>query len=43
MIDECKPFCDSNYEQLKLIGEVNLPKVQLSDILSIVDKYKEYL
>ena len=34
---------ESYYEQLKLIGEVNLPKVQLSDILSIVDKYKEYL
>lgn len=43
MIDECKPFAESHYKQLDLIGEVNLPKVQLDDILEIVDKYREYL
>lgn len=43
MIDECKPFAESHYKQLDLIGEVNLPKVQLEDILEIVDKYRKYL
>ena len=43
MIDECKPFAESHYKQLDLIGEVNLPKVQLDEILEIVDKYKEHL
>ena len=43
MIDECKPFAESHYKQLELIGEVNLPKVSLEEILEIVDKYREYL
>lgn len=43
MIDECKPFAESHYKQLELIGEVNLPKVPLKEILDIVDKYNEYL
>lgn len=43
MIDECKPFAESHYKQLDLIGEVNLPKVKLDEILEIVDKYREYL
>ncbi len=43
MIDECKPFAESHYKQLELIGEINLPKVPLEEILSVVDKYKEYL
>ena len=43
MIDECKPFAESHYKQLDLIGDVNLPKVQLDEILEIVDKYKDYL
>lgn len=43
MIDECKPFCESHYKQLDLIGKVNLPKVSLSEIFDIVNKYKEYL
>lgn len=43
MIDECKPFCDSHYKQLDLIDNVNLPKVSLSEIFDVVDKYKEYL
>lgn len=43
MIDECKPFCESHYKQLELIGDVNLPKVSLKELLDIVDKYKEYL
>lgn len=43
MIDECKPFAESHYKQLDLIGEVNLPKVKLDEILEIVNKYREYL
>lgn len=43
MIDECKPFCESQYKQLELIGDVNLPKVSLKELLNIVDKYKEHL
>lgn len=43
MIDECKPFCESHYKQLDLIGNVNLPKVPLKELFDIVDKYKEYL
>jgi serine/threonine-protein kinase HipA len=43
MIDECKPFCESHYNQLELIGDVNLPKVSLKELLDVVDKYKEYL
>lgn len=43
MIDECKPFCESHYKQLELIGDVNLPKVPLKELLNIVDKYKEHL
>lgn len=43
MIDECKPFSNSHYKQLDLIGEVKLPKVSLKDILDIIDKYHDYL
>ncbi|MBU3204385.1 HipA domain-containing protein [Clostridium algidicarnis] len=43
MIDECKPFCESHYEQLELISDVNLPTVKIEDILDIIDKYKEHL
>ena len=43
MIDECKPFCESHYKQLDLIGDVRLPKVPLKELFDIVDKYKEYL
>lgn len=43
MIDECKPFANSHYKQLDLIGDVNLNKVSLKDILSVVDKYEKYL
>lgn len=43
MIDECKPFCESHYKQLDLIGDVKLPKVPLKELFDIVDKYKEYL
>ncbi|MBE6067044.1 MAG: hypothetical protein E7211_04980 [Clostridium lundense] len=43
MIDECKPFCESHYKQLELIGDVKLPKVSLKELFDIVDKYKEYL
>lgn len=43
MIDECKPFCESHYKQLELIGDVNLPKVPLKELLNIVDRYKEHL
>ena len=42
-IDECKPFCESYYEQLKLIGEVKLAKVSLDELFNVVDKYKEHL
>lgn len=42
-IDECKPFCKSNYRQLELIGDVKLPKVPLEELFNIVDNYKEYL
>ncbi|MGH4120458.1 HipA domain-containing protein [Clostridium sp.] len=43
MIDECKPFCESHYKQLELIGDVNLPKVSLKELFNIVDNYKENL
>lgn len=43
MIDECKPFCESHYKQLELIGDVNLPKIPLEELFEIIDKYKEYL
>ncbi|SFD28253.1 hypothetical protein [Clostridium uliginosum] len=43
MIDECKPFCESHYKQLELIGDVKLPKVSLKELFDIVDKYKEHL
>lgn len=43
VIDECKPFCDSHYKQLELIGDVELCKVPLKELFDIVDKYKEYL
>lgn len=43
MIYECKPFCEAHYEQLKLIGEVNLPKVSLEELFQVVDKYNNYL
>lgn len=43
MIDECKPFSQSHYKQLELIGKVNLPKVNINELFEIVDKYKEYL
>ncbi len=43
MIDECKPFCESHYKQLDLIGDVKLPKVPLKELFDIVDKYKEHL
>lgn len=43
MIDECKPFCESHYEQLKLIGEVKLVKVPLEELFGVVDKYNKYL
>lgn len=42
-IDECKPFKESHYRQLELTGKANLPKVLLDDILSIVDKYSNYI
>lgn len=42
-IDECKPFAESHYKQLELIGNVRLESVSLEDLFSIVDKYKEYL
>lgn len=43
MIDECKPFCESHYKQLELIGDVNLPEVSLKELFDIVDNYKKYL
>jgi hypothetical protein len=43
MIDECKPFCESHYKQLDLIGDVNLPKVCIKELFDIVDSYKEHL
>lgn len=43
MIDECKPFCESHYNQLELIGDVNLPKVSLEELFDIIDKYKKHL
>ncbi|WP_461206324.1 HipA domain-containing protein [Clostridium sp. DL1XJH146] len=43
MIDECKPFCESHYKQLELIGNVKLPRVPLIELFDIVDKYGEYL
>lgn len=43
MIDECKPFCDSHYKQLDLIGDVKLLKVSLKELFYIVDRYKEHL
>ena len=43
MIDECKPFSESHYKQLELIGDVKLPKVSLQELFDIVDKYKEHL
>lgn len=43
MIDECKPFCESHYDQLNLIGEVKLPNVNLEELFHIIDKYKKYL
>ncbi|GEM_PF-3055380 len=42
-IDECKPFADSHYKQLELIGKVNLQSVSLKELLKIVDKYAEYI
>lgn len=43
MIDECKPFAESHYKQLELIGEVNIKKVPIEEILEVIDKYKKYL
>lgn len=43
MIDECKPFCASHYKQLDLIGDVNLPRIPLVELLDIADEYTEYL
>lgn len=45
LIDEAKPFCDSHYEQLKLIDKKYLAvnKVNEEDLFSIVCKYKPYL
>lgn len=43
MIDECKPFCESHYDQLELIGDVNLPRVPLNELFEIIDKYSDYL
>lgn len=43
MIDECKPFCESHYRQLELIGDIKLPKVSLHELFEVVDKYKEYI
>ncbi|MCW6078103.1 HipA domain-containing protein [Clostridium sporogenes] len=42
-MDGCKPFGDSHYKQLELIGDIKLPKVPLKELFDIVDKYKEYL
>lgn len=43
MIDECKPFCESHYKQLELIGDIKLPKVSLKELFDVVDKYKEHI
>lgn len=43
MIDECKPFCESHYEQLALIGDVNLPRIPLNELLEVIDGYTDYL
>ncbi|MEG0672186.1 HipA domain-containing protein [Clostridium sp.] len=43
MIDECKPFAESHYKQLELIGEVNITRVPIEEILEVVRGYKEYL
>ena len=43
MIDECKPFRESHYKQLELIAEVRLERVNLEDILSIVDLFMQNL
>lgn len=43
MIDECKPFCESHYEQLELIGDVNLPRIPLNELLEVIDGYTDYL
>lgn len=43
MIDECKPFADSHYKQLELIGDVKLPNVPLNELFEVVDKYRDYL
>ena len=33
MIDECKPFCESHYKQLELIGDVKLQRVSIRRII----------
>ena len=43
MIDECKPFAESHYKQLELIGSIKLKRIALEELFYIVDKYKEYL
>lgn len=43
MIDECKPFAESHYKQLELIGSIKLKRIALEELFCIVDKYKEYL
>lgn len=43
MIDECKPFCESHYEQLELIGDVNLQRIPLNELLEVIDRYTDYL
>ena len=43
IMDKCKPFCESHYDQLELIGDVNLPRVPLNELFEIIDKYSDYL
>lgn len=38
-VDECRTFCDSHYDQIKLVSDIEF-KVNLQDLLDIVEKYR---
>ncbi|HBE9444665.1 hypothetical protein [Clostridioides difficile] len=42
LVDDCKPFKNSHYEQIKLVSDIHL-KVNLSELLKIVDSYRDLL
>lgn len=39
LVDECKSFCDSHYDQIKLVSDITF-KVSLEDLLNVVEKYR---